>query len=98
MKAITAEEKATIELHSRIADRREPTFSAILTGSTVVSTQCRRHPSRRANLNQVRDLLNLRSDLTVHILQRDGVNACQVYLIKGYRESLVVHQIEIPKF
>jgi hypothetical protein len=36
------------------------------------------------------------SDLTVQVLQRNCVNACQLYVIEGYRESYVVHQIEIP--
>ena len=47
------------------------------------------HPQVRCN----KLLLNLRSDLTVDVLQRDRVNACQLYLIEGYRESLVVHQV-----
>jgi hypothetical protein len=42
-------------------------------------------------------LLDLGSDLTVDVLQRDCVSACQLYMIEGYRESLVVHQVEIPR-
>ena len=34
--------------------------------------------------DEARDLLNLRSDLTVDVLQRDRVNACQLYLLEGY--------------
>ena len=30
------------------------------------------------------DLLNLRSDLTIDVLQRDRVDACQLYLIEGH--------------
>ncbi len=30
------------------------------------------------------NLLNLRSDLPADILQRDHVNACQLYLIQGH--------------
>ena len=33
---------------------------------------------------QARDLLNLGSDRTVYVLQRDRVSACQVYLVQGY--------------
>jgi len=43
-------------------------------------------------------LLDLRGDLTVDVLQRDCINAFEVDLVKGYRESLVVDQVEIPKF
>ena len=49
-------------------------------------------------MTSARDLLDLRSDRAVGVLQRDCVNACEVDLIKGYRESLVVDQVEIPKF
>jgi hypothetical protein len=37
-----------------------------------------------ARTRYARDLLNLRSDLTVDVLQRDRVNACQVYFIERY--------------
>ena len=36
------------------------------------------------NREYARDLLNLRSDLTVDVLQRDRVDPCQLYLIEGY--------------
>ena len=39
---------------------------------------------RRETTAQARDLFNLRSDLTIDVVQRDGVSACQLYLIKGY--------------
>ncbi len=84
LKAITAEKKATVERHSGLLTGGRQGSAQCLTGSTVVATHCRRHPSSRPNLNQVRDLLNLRSDLTVDVLQRDRVNACQIYLIEGY--------------
>jgi hypothetical protein len=44
----------------------------------------------------VRDLLNFGRDLTVDVFQCDCVNAGQLYLIESYRESLVIHQVEIP--
>ena len=43
-------------------------------------------------------LLDLRGDLTVDVLQRDRVNVGELYVIEGHRESLVVHQVEIPGF
>ena len=34
--------------------------------------------------NKLAKLLNLRSNVTIDVVQRDGVSACQLYLIKGY--------------
>ena len=43
-------------------------------------------------------LFDLRSDLAVDVLQRDRVNVGEPYVIESHRESLVVHQVEIPGF
>src|SRR4029079_16045010 len=43
-------------------------------------------------------LIDFRSDLTVDVLQRYHINACQLHLVESYRESLVVYQVKIPGF
>ena len=54
-------------------------YYALITESRVtVSGQ-----SQQANLLPVGDLLNLRGDRAVDVLQRDPVNAGKLYLIEG---------------
>ncbi len=43
-------------------------------------------------------LFDLRGDLAVDVLQRNGVDVGEPYVIESHRESLVVHQVEIPGF
>ena len=63
----------------------EKELRAPLTAESVANSENSFNtPSLQADLLPVGDLFNLRSDLTVDVLQRDRVNACQLYLIEGY--------------
>ncbi len=87
-------QKTAEELKSTVA-REEATIAQLKNAMEVLTAQFKEHPeSNPKGSAQV----EMSKPLTVDVLQRDRVNSCQLYVIEGYRQSLVVHQVEIPGF